>query len=130
MLRKFIYIIFFVIISLVIYNGFLKPNLETNKKEGERSPTPDIGQNAQLFNPDNKAVFVAVTEAAYKAKNDAIYAGDQQGLINLMIACQLFTAPNGTNVLIIDRSFNKRKVRITSGDLKGLSGWIPSELVK
>lgn len=96
----------------------------------ETSKTPDIGQNAQLFNQDNKAVFVAVTEAAYKAERDAIYAGDQLGLINLMMACQLFSAPNGTNVLIIDRGFNKTKVRITSGDLKGLSGWVSSELVK
>lgn len=94
------------------------------------SNAPDIGQNAQLFSADGKDTFIAVSEAAYKAKIDAIYAGDQQGIINLMIACQLFPAPNATPVLIIDRSFNKRKVRITSGELKGLSGWVENEFVK
>lgn len=46
-LRKFIYIFFFVIISLVIYHGFLKPNLKNNKKEGER--VVDIEQKKENF---------------------------------------------------------------------------------
>lgn len=123
--KKLLYLVIFVIVA-ALFIGILSSIIP--EKKGERSP--DVGQNAQLFNPDNKAVFIAVTEAAYKAERDAIYAGDQQGLINLMAVCQLFSAPNGTNVLIIDRGFNKIKVRITSGDTKGLSGWVSSELVK
>lgn len=94
-------------------------------------PKPgDIGQNAQIVSPDGKDLFIATTELAYKAEQDALYAGDKRGLVNLMLAGQLFTVPSTTNVLIIDQGYFKKKVRITSGELIGLSGWIPDEYIK
>lgn len=94
------------------------------------STAPDIGQNAQIVSPDGKDLFIATTEAAYEAERKAISAGDTQGLTNLMLTGQMFTVPNATSVLIIDRGSYRRKVRITAGKFEGLSGWVPDEFVK
>ncbi len=121
-------IIFGVLLVFVLI-GFIS-SLSHKSMSSHQYQAPDIGQSARLASPDGKDLFVAVTDSAYEAERNAIAAGDRQGLVNLMLAELLFTAPDGTTVLIIERKSDRRKVRITSGKLIGLAGWVPDEFIK
>ena len=80
-------------------------------------------------------VLLATTESSFDELSKTLMANDTIGVLELGSEGKVFGVTNGTKVLVIDRSFGKRKVRITEGvravdtDKVGLSGWVPMEWV-
>lgn len=113
MLRNFIYILFFVIISLFVYHGFFKPNLKNNKKEVVRAP--DIGQGAQAVNlsigdegrlnfVNETADWIAINKSTYIKVCKIIDIQDGYGLLELMKNNSVFPVDHNAKVLIIGDS--------------------------
>lgn len=73
---------------------------------------------------------MAVSEQALEELIKAFVAKDKYGQAELMIQGKWFPVENNTKVLVIDRSFARRKVRILEGKHKGRAGWVPMEFVK
>jgi len=92
--------------------------------------SPTVSEEGRLFTANSKDTAVAVSEQALDELLDAFLAGDKIGYTQMMIAGRWFPVENNTKVLIIDRTFLRRKVRILEGEYYGRSGWVPMEFVK
>lgn len=99
--------------------------------------TLNVGQRGVLHMTDDSGqiIFIATTESAFEELSKALVAKDTMGVLELAGQGKVFGVTNGSKVLIVDRSFVKRKVRILEGvrpidaDKVGLVGWVPVEWV-
>jgi hypothetical protein len=103
----------------------------TQKQATPQSTSVGEGEYGILRNPYGKElVLIALTEQAYKEWMHAESVGDKYGIANLGVSGQLVWAKDGTAVLVIDRAYNRRKVRILSGEQTGFAGWLPKDCVR
>lgn len=87
-----------------------------------------VGDTAVL-SVESEAVLLAVTEESFDELVEASVAKDYLGMAELMAIGAVFEVPNHTKVLVIDRAFGKKKVRILEGDEFGRAGWVPYEFL-
>jgi len=99
--------------------------------ESDSKPSPsDIGSTAILFVSESDEVPVCVDEEAFEELIKASVAKDDIGIAELLLLGKVFFVPNNTKVLVIDRDFAKRQIRILEGDKFGRTGWVPYEFLK
>jgi len=89
-----------------------------------------VGKEGRLYSEGSLDLPVAVSEQALEETVQAFVSKDKYGQAELMIQGKWFPVENNTKVLVIDRSFARRKVRILEGKHKGRAGWVPMEFVK
>lgn len=95
--------------------------------------TPDFpdGTEAYLFAPAaDKEVAVAIDEAAFDELHAAFRTKDWHGVAELFLSNRAFGAETNSRVLIIDRAFGKKKVRVLEGKQTGRAGWVKVEYLK
>lgn len=102
---------------------------------GRSSPAGQIkavGSQGRLYIDGSGNVIIAIDESALDEVSKARIAHDIQGLIELEQARRIFTVPENTKVLVIDKGFiGKTKIRIISeGRFSGITGWVYTEWVK
>lgn len=90
------------------------------------STSVGIGEEGRLTD----AVLLAVDDDAWDAMIDAQVAGDQYGLLELITTGAVFAGEKGARVLVVDRGFTSRKVRVLEGETAGLAGWVQTEFVE
>ena len=93
------------------------------------SSSLSVGQDG-ILDSGAELTPVAITEESFDAWTKASVAKDEQGKMLLLASARVFAVKKGTKVRVIDTAMFKRKVRILSGDQKGLSGWVAKEYVK
>ena len=76
------------------------------------------------------AVAVATSESAATEFGKLAVANDTTGISQMVLAGQLFMAPQGTRVRVIERGFGRKRVRVLDGELAGRDGWVPSDWVR
>jgi hypothetical protein len=76
------------------------------------------------------SIVVSVSEQAYDEFQTLAIAEDLIGIAQLVADGVAFTVPSGTAALVIDRGFEKRRVRILEGEHAGRTGWVTSTLAQ
>lgn len=127
------------VIVIAIIVGIFIIAISSEDNDGTTTKTPiHTGDHAVLHmneSPDS-VVFIATTEESYDELMKTLSAHDTVGMLQLGMQNKAFGVTNGSKVLVIDRAFMKRKVRILEGvkqvdkDKIGLAGWIPEEWLK
>lgn len=99
---------------------------------GGRGPRRSLGTGAQgvLRTESGGAIPVAVDEGSLSEATSAAVAGDQVAWTELISSHRIFLVTQGTRVLVIDRGFGTRRVRILDGPRQGMAGWVPADLVQ
>ncbi len=93
--------------------------------------TPMSGETGRITN-GSTTIYVASTEKALDDLTDAIIKKDQYGVLQLLLADQVYSVTDGTKVLALDRGgflASKIKVRIMEGPQTARVGWLPYEWV-
>ena len=103
--------------------------LETLAKAGSRTGTISIGDEVSLV-VDSGKVVVCVDEAAYKRFTQLAVADDVLGVAGLVASGRAFAVESGTRARVIGRGFERREVRILSGEHAGRSGWVTSSITR
>lgn len=115
-------------------NDKVTTNTETAQTETQESSDTSndfvgIGENGILDN-GSEDVLLGVS----KEDNDQIVhnyvINDLDAVAQMVLDGKAFFVPTQTKVLVIERDFGVRQVRILEGDFSGQSGWIPYEFVK
>jgi hypothetical protein len=81
------------------------------------------GQSAKT----DRAVSIAVDDAAWDSMMEAITAKDEIGFNQLILRGRIFAVASGTPVLVLDVGFTSYKVRVTEGPQAGRAGWVIRE---
>ena len=80
--------------------------------------------------PDGRGVPVAANSEAFDRLVTLAVADDTTGISHMMLAGQVWTAPNGTRCKVIDSGFAVYEVRILEGDHAGRACFVATEFVK
>lgn len=96
----------------------------------ETTAPPSVGSKAVIRAPNLDIVYLAIDKESFDMWTKACVAKDYIGMMQLEASGRVFSVPNNTKVLIIDRNFAIRKVRILEGDAFGKAGWLPYEWLK
>lgn len=72
-------------------------------------------------------VPVSVSKEIDNRLTDLSVAGDLEGINRMLKAGLVFTVPNGTEVLVIERGLFLSEVKIQSGSFAGKYGWVSSD---
>jgi len=102
--------------------------LPTSKSKPTQNSS--VGKESNLFIENNNFIYVCIDKSSYDDFVNASLSKDTYGITNLIAAGKIFSVPNNTRVLIIDRSVGAREIRILEGKNTGKSGWVPMEWVK
>jgi len=86
----------------------------------------NIGDNA-IIKVGIPEVFLGVTEQDQEVLGKSLMAKDTMGISNLLSNQKVFLVKEGTKVLVIDRAYGIRNVRIMEGVNTGKTGWLPYE---
>ncbi len=73
---------------------------------------------------------VAVSREAFDRLVTLAVADDTTGISHMMLAGQVWTAPNGTRCKVIDPGFTVYEVRILEGDYAGRACFVASDFAK
>lgn len=92
------------------------------------SSSAAIGDTAYL-RASASPIMVPVDKTAFDRTMQLSVAGDTTGLARMVVAGDILTVDNGTQVKVISKDYTKTEVRIMSGDHTGESGWVPMEFV-
>lgn len=87
-----------------------------------------IGENGYLRSSASP-IMVPISESAFDRTMKLSVAGDTAGLARMVMAGEILTVDNGTQIKVIDKNFTSTEVRIMSGENAGGSGWVPMEFV-
>lgn len=128
--------IFWMIIS-VSSNSSTPHNYSSSSAQAPTHKTLGTGEQGvlRMGSDPTQIVLLATTETAFDTLTKTLMANDTTGILELSSQGAIFGVTNGSKVLVIDRSYGKRKVRIIEGvrpidtDKVGLSGWVPMEWV-
>lgn len=82
-----------------------------------------VGDVATIYR-DRGSVVILRTEAAWDEFMTLAAAGDDRGIAMMVLRGQAFLAESGTRVLIIDRAFERRRVRVLDGPTANQDGWV------
>jgi len=91
--------------------------------------TSSFGDSGKL-NSGGNLVPIAATQKSFDEWTKLRAAKDQEGQIQMIAAGDVFTVKKGTEVTVIDSGMFSRRIRIKSGPLKGMSGWVPTEYIQ
>lgn len=92
------------------------------------SPKPsDIGATAKIQYTNDPEILLAVDKAAHEQLGKAFLAKDWAGVQELIVTGKVFSVPQGIKVLVIDRDYGIRKVRIQEGKFINQTGWVVQE---
>jgi len=111
------------------------------------SRSVSVGKEGRLAMPGEGEVPLAINKKAFKDFAKAAIAKDTYGMGELTASGKVFTATNGTRVLVIDTSkilisgrlarydytgtmIPASKVRLMEGPKANMAGWISSKWVK
>jgi hypothetical protein len=75
-------------------------------------------------------IICATTQENYKQVNKYIAADDKTGAENMLNRGQIFLLKTGTNVKVIQITFNGIEVRVQEGEYKDEIAWIQSDFLK
>lgn len=117
-----------------------KPITATSTPKPTQTPTStkprevsELGKEAFLRLPDNtdpkQLIPLAPTKEISGQVTKTLIAKDWQGLLELMTNEGVFSVPNGTKALLIDKAIGLRKVRVLEGEMQSKAGWLPMEWV-
>jgi hypothetical protein len=92
-----------------------------------------IGQEGRLYVEGADHLQVCIDEKTLDEVVHAVAVGDKYGFVELMESGRVFSVPNNTKVLVLDKGgflySEKSKVRILEGLWAGKAGWVPQEWV-
>lgn len=94
------------------------------------TPPASVGSEVVIYAPNLDTAYLGVDKESYDMWIKAASAKDYIGMAQLEALGKVFPVSNGTKVLVIDRNFALRKVRVLEGDAFGKSGWLPREWLK
>jgi membrane-associated HD superfamily phosphohydrolase len=77
-----------------------------------------------------KGTFAGVSENDFDRVVKLAVAKDSKGMFQLIAAGKAFIITDNSKARIIQRKFSRCEIRMEEGEYEGLSGWIPSEMVK
>ena len=127
-----VFLIVFLIFLVVSFSSDKSDTSQSNNSNTEIS----VGENGYLKLPgvaDSKSkICLGETKNDADKISKALVAKDYLGLLQIPGA---FCVSNGSEVLLIEKDFPLRKVRVTKGmapidsDKIGLAGWVPMEFV-
>lgn len=120
-------LVFIVILFVIGSSGNSKPST-TTASTPPPSSSAAIGDTAYLRN-SHSPIMVPVDKTAFNRTMQLSVAGDTTGLARMVVAGDILTVDNGTQVKVISKDYTSTEVRIMSGDHIGESGWVPMEFV-
>lgn len=93
------------------------------------TPRHPVGSDVTLSEGTGE-VIVVVSEAAFQEMVKLAVANDTRGLAQMVVRGQAFLVPDGTRAKIIDRGFERRRVRILLGPQRDADGWVPVSAIR
>lgn len=92
--------------------------------EAPRKAILPIGTKAHL----NGLTFVATSESAYEALNEAIIARDEIGINRMIVSGEVLSVKDNPEVLVLKNEWPGRtKIRILTGKYTEETGWVAYE---
>ncbi len=88
----------------------------------------EIGSVAETTSPANQ-IICASTQENYKQFMKYVSANDRTGADNMLARGQLFMIETGTEVKVIQATFNGIEVRVQEGPHKDKTAWISLEFL-
>jgi len=135
-------LVFAVLIFVIIFIAAISDKSNSGEKANsstsaqQKANNMKVGDEGYLRLPDatstEQLICLGETKEAYNQISRSIAAGDYMGIVQTTGA---FCVGNGTKVLLIEKSFPLRKVRIIQGsrdidsDKAGIAGYLPLEWV-
>lgn len=89
-----------------------------------------VGEKCSLVRDDGKMIVLVGRAELWDRYATLVKADDSLGLIQLAASSGGAIVDSGTQCLVIDRGYERREVRITSGPKIGTSGWTFASLVR
>lgn len=114
------------IIGVLLIIGSSTMCASSNSSNSVKQPS-DIGATAILQYTDDPEILLAVDKEAHEQLGNAFLAKDWAGVAELISAGKVFGVPQGLKVLVIDRDYGIRKVRIQEGEFINRAGWVVEE---
>ena len=98
-------------------------------ESGPHTYHPGLGEDGFLRSTDGGALPVALDEEAWQAMWDAVVAGDDYGMAELVATGRVLAVESGTRVRVIDTGLFRNKIRVLEGEHTGRGGWVAYEFV-
>lgn len=123
----FIYVMVGVAV-LVVLNS---PKLRAvgNQPHRDRGASISVGERARIYR-DRGSVVLVRTEAGWDEFMTLAVAKDDRGIALMVLRGQAFLAEPGTLVHIIDRGFDRRRVRVLEGPTENQDGWVSTAFLR
>lgn len=106
-----------------------KADVPLSSPQDSANPAPEMGKEAFLKTPKGAPVPLAATKEDLARLVTYTAAKDEFGIGEMIESGKIWFVPSGTKCLLIDPGIFQHEVRITSGDSRGRSGWVPNEFV-
>jgi hypothetical protein len=116
-------------IVLAALIGALDTSTRATPESGPHTYHPGLGEDGFLRSRGGGPLPVAVDEEAWQAMSDAVVAGDDYGMAELVATGRVLAVDSGTRVRVIDRALYRTKIRVLEGKHTGRGGWVAYEFV-
>lgn len=130
-------VVVLILVGWVWSKVFSSRNSAAASSQQAQSNMPDLGSDCRVaVNGPPRGATVAISPEAEQKYQDALMGRDKIGITDLLVANQIWFAPNGTKVRVIgygdfDDGVDTYHVRVESGDHGTEDGYLgPASVLK
>lgn len=119
--------IIMVVIFIVIINMFTG-NSSKSENNSNKNKYLSVGEEGYSCSRTEQ-ILVAISKEDEDQMIKSSIAKDNQGLVELVMNGKAFFIDGNTKVLVIDRSYGSRQIRVLTGSSTNRTGWMPMEFL-
>lgn len=121
----------YALVALLLAVFLANPKLRAlgNHPRRDSGASIAVGERARIYR-DRGSVVLARTESAWDELMTLAVANDDRGIALMVLSGQAFLAEPGTLVHVLDRGFERRRVRVLDGPTADQDGWVSTAFLR